>query len=438
MIIIDINNSYSRIRGLTADQFKQLRKILSYSTDPAASYYSGGFTRVKYLLDKHGNFPTGLVDRVIAHAIKEGYYYSLHAHDLRQAPKPLATPFKPSFKDKPYPDQLLAKERAYSAHRGGIVMPTGTGKSMVIGLIIARLNVKTLVIVPTLEIKKQLTESIQEWFGTTPNIVIENIDSNSLKTLTDFDCLIIDECHHAAAKTYQNLNKTVWSKIYYRFFLTATFFRNQTNEQLLFEGIAGQEIYRLSYKEAITKGYIVPIEAYYIDLPKRITDLYTWREVYNDLIINNEARNELIGRLLRVLNTGGHFTLCLVKEIAHGSHIMDMCDAPFANGQDDICREFIKHFNQGRIKTLIGTTGILGEGVDTKPCEYVIIAGLGKAKSAFMQQIGRAVRRYPGKESAKVIIFRDSSHKWTKNHFQAQRKILIEEYGVVPIKLDII
>jgi superfamily II DNA or RNA helicase len=109
-----------------------------------------------------------------------------------------------------------------------------------------------------------------------------------------------------------------------------------------------------------------------------------------------------------------------------------MTGIPFANGQDEESRDFIRQFNSGGIKALIGTTGVLGEGVDTKPCEIVIIACLGKAKSAFMQQVGRAVRTYPGKESAKVVIIKDASHKFLSRHYAAQVAILKEEYGVTP------
>jgi superfamily II DNA or RNA helicase len=248
--------------------------------------------------------------------------------------------------------------------------------------------------------------------------------------------LIIDEAHHAAARTYQNLNKKVWDGIHYRFFLTATPFRNDPEETLLFEGIAGQIIYQLTYQKAIAKGYIVPIEAYYIEIPKQKTNAYTWREVYDELIVNHKIRNETIANLMISLHESGASTLCLVKEIAHGEILADLTGAGFANGQDDDTRDLITAFNRVKIKTLIGTTGILGEGVDSKPCEYVIIAGLGKAKSAFMQQVGRSVRTYPGKESAKVILIKDTSHKFLSKHFREQCAILKDEYNIIPIKLE--
>jgi len=422
-------NSYSKIRGLTTQQFRALRNILSYETDPQAAYFSGGWRRKKYLIDKTGFFPTGLL-----YLVKKLFPDSIVLH-LQSQPKNDNSLFKLNLPFKPHEWQQVATECAYLAERGGIIAPTGAGKSVVIALIAARLGVRTLVVVPTLEIKKQLSESLLELLNGNPNVVVENIDSKRLKTAKGFDCLIIDETHHAAASTYQSLNKTAWNDIYYRFFLTATYYRNQDNEQLLFEGIAGQPIYQLTNKEAVNTGIIVPIEAYYIDLPKQPTEAFTWRQVYNELVVNNELRNNVIKRHLTLLSANEKYALCLVKEIKHGQILSELTGFPFANGQDEDSRQYIKQFNRGEIKVLIGTTGVLGEGIDTKPAEYVIIAGLGKAKSAFMQQIGRVVRRYKDKESGKVVLFRDSSHKFLLRHFNQHRTILKEELGIKLIKL---
>ena len=113
-----------------------------------------------------------------------------------------------------------------------------------------------------------------------------------------------------------------------------------------------------------------------------------------------------------------------------------MSKVHFANGKDKDSTDLIKFFSEGKLKALIGTNGIVGEGVDTRAAEYIIIAGLGKSKNQFMQQIGRGVRVYPGKDSCKIITFLDKSHKWTRDHFSTQVKILREEYGCEIIKLD--
>lgn len=435
MVEIIIGNSYSHIKGLTTDPLRKLRKILSYETNPTASYFSGGFSRPKYLMDKQGNFPTGLLNRARKFLTEHNIEYTQQS----KCKKPSNTNnlFNPIVDLAPYKWQLDAVNATKASHRGGIVAATGTGKSLVIALIASRLNVKTLVVVPSLGIKKQLKTSLNSIFGPNKNITVENIDSITLQHDLDYDCLIIDECHHVAAKTYQVLNKAAWNNIYYRFFLTATFFRNQQNEQLLFEGIAGQVIYELPIKKAILGKYIVPIESYYYEIEPQENDYYTWSEVYSKLVVNNSSRNKLISELLERLNQQELPTLCLVKEISHGEILSNLTGIPFASGQDKDTREYIEQFNSGRIKSLIGTTGILGEGIDTKPAEYIVIAGLGKAKSAFMQQIGRGVRTYKGKETCKIILFKDKSHKFCLRHYREQCKILKEELGIIPAKLEI-
>lgn len=427
MVTIEIGNSYSQIKGMSASQEKDVRKALSYLPDPKAAFFSGGYNKPRYLIDKKGFFPSGLLPMVMS-VIKNA-----NVVDLRIRPKSTPNMFKMSSTIKPYDWQLKATDRFVREHRGGIQAVTGSGKSLVIALIAARLQVKTLVVVPSLEIKKQLQESFKALFGATKNIVVENIDSKALKNAKGFDLLIVDECHHSAAKTYRTLNKIVWKDIYYRCFLTATFYRNNDDERLLFEGIAGQLIYKLTYQEAVAKSYVVPVEAFFIDIPKQHTDAYTWQQVYSELVVHNDYRNAAIAKTLESLPN----CLCLVKEIAHGKILSDLTGVPFANGQDEESRIYIKQFSNGEIPALIGTNGVISEGVDTRAAEFVIVAGLGKAKSQFVQAVGRGLRRYKHKESAKIVLFCDKSHKFCLRHYKEQVKILKEEFNVTPVKLEI-
>jgi superfamily II DNA or RNA helicase len=265
------------------------------------------------------------------------------------------------------------------------------------------------------------------------------VDSVTKLKNHSYNCVIIDEFHHSGAKTYRKLNDKFWNHIYYRLGVTATPFRSQEEETILLESVLAEVIYKITYEQAVEKGYIVPVDAYYIDVPttqsaKNLPN--NWKAVYNALVVNNEPRNNQIHELLLKLHAHKLSTLCLVKEIAHGEILGANGAFPFVNGQNDE-RHLIEGFSQGKIKTLIGTTGIIGEGIDTKPCEYVILAGLGKSKNAIMQQVGRGVRKFGDKESCKVIIFNDRSHVWTRRHYQEQVKILKEEYGVIPARLEL-
>lgn len=427
-----------KVEGVSVPQLEELRKILSYTLDPVKAHF-GGFRSQgrRYLISKRGEFATGLLPIAEGHFKRHDIVYTRidtripPETGLGRAPLPLVGP-------TPYPEQREAALAAVARIRGTLCAPTGLGKSVIAAMIFSMLQVRTLIIVPTLELKRQLSESFKGFFGALDNVTIENIDSTTLKDAKDYDCLIIDEAHHVAARTYQKLNLKTWGNIYYRFFLTATPFRAKDEEQLLFEAIAGQVIYRIEYQTAVDKGYIVPLEAYYIELPKIKVKGDTWAAVYSELVVNNKYRNRRIAELIDSFKESNISALCLVKEIAHGVNVgkESVHIHAFANGVSEHTREYILEFNLKYRHTLIGTTGVLGEGVDTKPAEYVIIAGLGKSKNSIMQQIGRGFRTYPGKESCKIIIFLDKSHRWAESHFKAQVKILKEEYGVKPVKLD--
>ena len=435
---LKVHNSTCWITGLNMDQTKDLRELMSYRLNPTISYYTGGFKSDKrYLMTKKGAFPTGLLYIFEEYAKKTRMPYVLN--DIRRAPRPLPSTSSMRMLYPPYELQKKALESIYEG-RGIIVAPTGFGKSYLIALIINKLNVKTLVVVPTLELKRQLTETLSSLFTSqTPPFRVENVDALDTKIpVTDCDCVIIDEFHHSASKTYRKLNEFCWSQIYYKFGLTATPFRSQDNERLLLESVLSKVIYEVDYSNAVDQGHIVPLEAYYIDVPrtKFTGNPKSWPSVYNSLITLNHARNTIIALILARLSKASTPAICLVKEIEHGKKLVELTGDPFANGQDGSLKQILTDFNSGKTTSIIGTTGVLGEGVDTKPCQFVVIAGLGKSRNAFMQQCGRAFRRFPGKDSAKVIIFRDPTHKYTLNHFREQCRFLKEEYGVVPIKVD--
>lgn len=428
LIKITVGNSYSKITGLSAKQEKDLQNELSFVIGGSSAFYTGFGMKRRTLLGKRGDFPAGLLGRVQAYLKKAKQPY-LQEH-TSPANRARITPM--AYKNA-YIWQVEALCTAHGNYRGAIKAPTGTGKSRLMGMIAESFGLKTLWVVPSLEIKKQ---TIDSW-GHLKNVTITNIDDTKLKNLTDFDVLLLDECHHTASKQYHKLNKTAWGKIFYRYSFSATTFRNDPEEQLLYESIAGPEIFSLSYLDAVENKYIVPIEAYYIESQKQRSDAYTYKQVYNELVVKNTPKNHMIAKLLTSLHTSGKSTLCLVREIAHGKILSDLTGLPFVSGQDEDSRKYIKRFNDGTNKVIIATTGVMGEGVDSKPCEYVVVAGSGKAKSQFMQSCGRAVRNYLGKESAKVIIIKDKSHKFLSRHFGAQVKILVDEYGVLPVKLEV-
>lgn len=444
---LTIDNSVCELKNLSIENHKTLRKLMSYKVATHMQKYQGARDSNRYLMDKRGRFPTGLLYIALKYIKDTGL--KVVKKDIRVVPSPHPTTntlIKLDF--EPYPEQREAADVVFNKSRGIVCAPTGVGKSVIIGLMIQNLRVPTLVVVPTLELKRQLIASLKSWFPHLhvssnilehPFIAVCNIDSMKENELHHYNALIVDEFHHSGATTYRRLNAKSWKNIYYKYGLTATPFRSQDHERLLLESVLSTTIYKVEYQTAVDKGYIVPMEAFYVDLPRiePIGNTSSWASMYSELVVNNEQRNKIIALILKRLKESDIYTICLVKEISHGENIKKIVDIPFINGQSEDSRLHLLEFLLGEQKQVIGTTGVLGEGVDTKPAEFIILAGLGKSKNAFMQMIGRGFRNYPGKTQATIIFFRDKSHRWTQAHFREQVKILKDEYNIVPKKLEL-
>ena len=234
MLNLIVNNSTSRLEGFTPSQFSAIRNELSY-TPPSNGFT---FSYPQALIDKKGQFATGLMERLLLLLEMQGWPVSIQ--DLRIEPQKATTPFYISLPVNPYPEQLQAVAALETHGRGVVVANTGFGKSIVVGLAIEAMQVPALVIVPNLNLKKQLTDSLRQFFpevtvgGWGSTICVENIDAlENKKGPHSYGLMVIDEMHHAAAKTYRKINKGIAASIYYRLGLTATFFRFQKSEDIL-------------------------------------------------------------------------------------------------------------------------------------------------------------------------------------------------------------
>lgn len=439
-----------QLTGFNLKQYNELRHLLSY-TETQVNRFSGYASKRHYLFSRRGDFPAGLL-YLIDYYLTKNKITDCIRQDMRIRPtRPAQDRFVLNLPYSPYPEQLEAAKAALKYTRGVITAPTGSGKSWIAALIINELQARTLIIVPSLELKRQLTEDLKKLFGSKKvgskadkrDIAVENVGAlDTKKEETFYDAVIIDEFHHAGAKTYRDLNKKCWGKVYFKVGLSATPFRSKDEERLLLESVLSQVIYKIEFSTAVSKGYIVPLEAFFYILPKIDpgVDNRHYASVYNKLIINREDRNLLIRDTVMTLFDANASTLVLVQQIEHGKALKALLEAQgyvinFANGGDEESKGYIADFTSGKDTVLIASS-IVGEGCDVKPCEFVILAGgVGKSKVRLMQNCGRALRRYGTKTSGKVIAFLDPSHKYLMDHHRAFVKTLVEEYNISPVKL---
>ncbi|MGB5866729.1 MAG: DEAD/DEAH box helicase family protein, partial [Arcobacteraceae bacterium] len=159
---------------------------------------------------------------------------------------------------------------------GYIYAPTGAGKTNIAAYLIAKRNIRTLFIVPKSDLVKQTKKRFQSILDIDPSMIGElssskkefgapilittwqslNSDITLQRVIEDkYSMIICDEMHKASADVYYN----VVSKIpaMYKHGLTATPYRNNTqNEQRLFD-LVGNELTRVEIEELYRDNFLV-------------------------------------------------------------------------------------------------------------------------------------------------------------------------------------
>ena len=136
---------------------------------------------------------------------------------------------------------------------------------------------------------------------------------------TDFDYLIVDECHHAAANTYQK----IFTYFHPKFILglTAIPERSDGEDMLeLFQNVA----HKMDLKTAIERGVLVPIRCIRVKTNIDLTDVRINGIKYNSQDLESKLfipeRNQLIvDAYLRYVN--GKKTVIFCASVDHAAEI---------------------------------------------------------------------------------------------------------------------
>ena len=253
------------------------------------------------------------------------------------------------------------------------------------------------------------------------------------KYLKTIEVLILDETHHASAKSFYRLVQRIDAP--WRFGMSGTPFGLADGKGLMVESAFGPVVAKVTNQELIDLGVnakptIAMIE---VDRPKIPTDL-DWQSVYKEGIVLNAHRNKLIVKRAIKFAAKEWPTLIIVRELWHGDNLAEMLrheevKHAFVHGQmptSEVERQKAR-LTEGKIHVLIASP-IFGEGVDIPSVRALIIADGGQSAAAVLQKIGRGLRRKAGDNRLDVIDFSDLTHKWLSRHSQ-ERIALYEAEG---------
>ena len=233
----------------------------------------------------------------------------------------------------------------------------------------------------------------------------------------DFDYLIIDEAHHAAADTYQKV--LAYFKPSFTLGLTATPERTDDNKIIL--DIFKNTAHKLDIQSAVEIGELVPIRCIRIhtniDLTKvRFNSVqYNIRDLESKIYVPERNRLIVDTWLQYVRNKR---TVVFCASVKHAEQIAELfraagiCAASVSGGMKQSERkEFQDKFVSREIQVLCACD-LLNEGWDCPEIEVLFMARPTMSKVLYTQQLGRGMRLYEGKESLMVFDFVDNASQY--------------------------
>ena len=325
---------------------------------------------------------------------------------------------------------------------------TGTGKTVTAVTDAKRFGKRTLFIAHTNELVNQAAETFRSlWSDVSVGIymgsikekdafvVCGSVQSVALHTEefteTDFDYIIIDEAHHAAAESYQKL--LAYFKPSFTLGLTATPERADDQDILsIFKNTA----HKLDIKTAVEIGELVSVRCIRIhtniDLTKvRFNSVrYNIRDLESKLFVP-DRNNLIVDTFIEYVSTKRTVIFCAsvkhAEEIAEKIRERGVAAMAVSGGMKaSDRREILTKFKQGEIKALCACD-LLNEGWDCPETEVLFMARPTMSKVLYTQQLGRGMRLCEGKESLMVFDFVDNASQYNMP-YSMHRLLKLKDY----------
>ncbi|MBR4445505.1 MAG: DEAD/DEAH box helicase [Solobacterium sp.] len=299
-----------------------------------------------------------------------------------------------------------------------IVCPTGSGKSQIgiediHALYEAGKIRNALIMVPTKAIREDWQKRLDVFHGSIP-IAVELYNRTFLSrhdlAPEHYDYILFDEAQHAQAA---NCAKTLqYFTPKYLVGLTAT---PERLDRKKLEDIFGQYKTQMTLKDAIDKDVISNIRCYRLLSNIDLSSVryngkdYNYADLEKTLIV--DSRNELIVRTLKkyFFPREGFYKQGIVfcVNVNHAKKLEKMMTAAgftarAVYGNNTHNDEIFEQYRSREIQFLLSCQ-LISEGWDSPQTEITVMARPTLSKVLYTQQMGRGVRKYPGKECLYVI-----------------------------------
>lgn len=380
------------------------------------------------------SIPRGFIGKLLRFCKEQQIEYVLE--DQRKKSEVIS--FKGSIALREY--QLSALQAATKKDFGIIVAPPGSGKTVLSLAIIKDKQQPALILVHRKQLADQWMERIESFLGIPKKdigrigqgknrkgnqVTVAMIQSmekefestESLELINAFGTVIIDECHHVPAETYQRVIGKLNSC--YMYGLTATPFRKYNDDKLIFIHL-GEIIHEVKAPDVQNQTNTQIII--------RDTDLFVPFNTQTDkfetlfkILIHDAARNQLILNDVASRLNSGKKAVIITERKEHitslQQYLKQNYDTIALSGEDSDLSKKSKWatINKGDFQVLITTGQYFGEGSDIQNIKCLFLVYPFAFEGKLIQYIGRVQR---SEISPIIYDYRDHKISYLERLFQ--------------------
>ncbi|MDR0327783.1 MAG: DEAD/DEAH box helicase [Planctomycetaceae bacterium] len=376
---------------------------------------------------KHIALPRGCLDDIQSLLKKHGVACELQ--DERIIGSTIDIEFTGILRD----DQEMAVSTMLRYDTGVLCAPTAFGKTVSAAALIARRRISTLIVVHRIELLNQWIERLSMFLsldrekigllGGGKNKLSGIIDVAVMQTLTKKEQLlelldhygqvIIDECHHLSAFSFESILKQ--SKSRYIVGLTATPIRRDGHHPIIFMQCGPIRHTAVRPDNAPTSLKVVPrwLPPPEISADDSVQGLFT-------RLIQNEYRNKIIVQDILAAYNEGRKILVLTERTDHLERLHTELDQSFDNvfvlhgrlpkkTRNDVFSR-LNALDDDVPRILLATGKLVGEGFDYPPLDTLMLAMPISWKGILQQYAGRLHRNHPTKTDVRIYDYVKLGH----------------------------
>lgn len=335
------------------------------------------------------------------------------------------------------PEQLLAGKTMLTHDNGILSAAPAFGKTVVAIWMIAQMNVNTLIIVHRRQLMEQWLERLNYFLndaelgqigagrdkrtGKIDVAIIQSLNhKGEVKELVkDYGMIIVDECHHISAFSFEQVLKTANAKYVYG--LTATPLRKDGHHPIVYMQ-CGQIRYKVDAKSLIQyRSFSHKVITRYTEFQMptiqngadfKITEIY-------QALIEDTRRNDIILDDIIAAITAGRSPLVLTQRTAHveffanklagfSKHVI-ILRGGMGRKQIKAVMEKLHSIPEEDERVIISTGKYIGEGFDDSRLDTLFLTMPISWKGVLQQYAGRLHRAHDGKTEVVIYDYVDSN-----------------------------